>query len=265
MSIGPATADFVGPDVLSFVRRDDSDVLNVNTLAAGGATVNVLGGVSVQLLIDLQAPAPGNAETFEVRLYDKDVFGPATADMPWLILGVTPILTADLVVTADSPGGVMFTVLLTGDDQVRTSTYDVAIVTKRAPGGLLDTLLNLADNVNINLPLAELGSIDMGTLLEGNAIDNTLVEPAAIINALDASLLAAAINSQTFDALVDFNRDGLVDPVGGGPDLALLIGSYLRFSPVIVVAVIVRRREPPLVTEDGKKPILDWTNRPLGG
>ena len=111
-------------------------------------------------------------------------------------------------------------------------------MTKRTTGGLLDTLLNLADNVNINLPLAELGSVDMGTLLEGTAINDTLVEPAAIINALAASLLAVAINNQIFDPLVDFNRDGLVDPPGGGPDPALLIGNYLQFSPVIVVAVI---------------------------
>ena len=70
----------------------------------------------------------------------------------------------------------------------------------------------------------------MGTLLEGNAIDDPSVEPASIINALDASLLAAAINEQKFDPRVDFNRDGKVD----NADLELLKKNYLRFSPFII-------------------------------
>ena len=76
----------------------------------------------------------------------------------------------------------------------------------------------------------------MGTLLEGNAADDDpAIEPASVINALDASVLAAAINNQQFDADTDFNRDGLVDTrTGVQPDLDLLKPNYFQFSPCIL-------------------------------
>lgn len=75
------------------------------------------------------------------------------------------------------------------------------------------------------------GTIDMGTLLEGNAIDDDpATEPGSVINALGASLLAAAINEGTNDPSVDFTRNGTVDQ----DDLDLLKANYLRFSPIPV-------------------------------
>ena len=73
--------------------------------------------------------------------------------------------------------------------------------------------------------------MDMGTLPEGNAVDDPGAEPTSIINALDASVLAAAISKQSFDPRVDFDRDGDVD-LG---DLKLLEANYLKASPVVLV------------------------------
>ena len=70
------------------------------------------------------------------------------------------------------------------------------------------------------------------------------MEPASIVNALDASLLAAAFGTsesnqevvfegdlKKFDRRVDFDRDGDVDAA----DFQILKDNFLEFSPVIVV------------------------------
>ena len=230
VSIGPADVKFVEGTAAT---SDAASVLR----SAFPAEVKVQGDVGVQLKVNLQAPAPNNNERFLVALYKKGVFGPATADMPWLIFGATPVYTADLLVTADSgSGGKGFTVLLTGDDVVRTGIYDVTIVTVRGSGGLKDTLANLRDNLNIDRPPDDLEMpliTDMKTLLEGNAVNDTRpnVELSTIVNALDASLLAAVIKAGSYDVRVDFTRDGgTVDDA----DFNLLQSNYLKFSPVIL-------------------------------
>ena len=235
--IGLASIDFDRERTAA--TGDGSSVLR-NTFRA---TVNVQ-GLIVELDVALQAvPASGHNVVFDVKLYGRDVFGPATADMPWLIFNASPIRSfTNLVGTADQTGA-KFTVLVS---QIRLDVYDITIVAKR-DGGLKDTLVNLRDDVNIDRPRAELGSINMGTLLKGNAMDNPrgpTVEPASIVNALDASLLAAAFSTsetnpiQVFggdvkrlDPRVDFDRDGDVDE----DDFELLKANYLKFSPVILV------------------------------
>ena len=111
---------------------------------------------------------------------------------------------------------------------IELDVYDIAISAQRN-GGLKDTLVNLRDDI----PPEELAAVDMGTLPEGNVVDDLPpgAEPTSIINALDASVLAAAISKQSFDSRVDFDRDGDVDV----DDLKLLEANYLKASPVVLV------------------------------
>ena len=181
---------------------------------------------------------------FVVRLYDHEAFSPGIANEPWLMFTGdhgTPALTFTGAATNITSGDNLNTVIgagisiITIDTGDRTFTLRLAGVTPRFYDIAIEanhTLINVKDDVAVHI--GPTSFIDMGEVLEGNAI-NDASELASIINALDASLLAAAINNQVFDARVDFNRDGLVDPKQGNqPDLALLIANYLRFSPIIV-------------------------------
>ena len=236
-SIGPAPVKFDTDTAKTFANRVTSPVLRRDTLPKNGSLVRVQGMVAVKFTVNLQAPAPNNNERFTITLYKKGAFGPAIADRPWLIFNATGDVVRTVILTADaSAGGKGFTLLLTGDNKVRTGVYDITIVTKRGSGGLKDTLANLRDNVNIDRPPDDLEKpliTDMKTLLEGNAVNDTRlnVELSTIINALDASLLAAVIKAGSYDVRVDFTRDGgTVDDA----DFNLLQSNYLKFSPVIL-------------------------------
>ena len=194
------------------------------------------------LEVTLQAvPAPGDDNVrFDVTLYDSGVLGPGNRDSPWLVFEAQAedvrFSFTDLIGTPDATGK-KFTVLL--PPEVGPDVYDITIVAKR-DGGLLDTLVNLRDDVRINPPPEALEIVSMGTLLEGSAMDDPRpgVEPASIINSLDASVLVAAlgidrangiVTGGQFDPSVDFNRDGTVD----GADVEILKANYFEFSPVL--------------------------------
>ena len=179
---------------------------------------------------------------FRVRLYDKDAFGPAIAGTPWRLFESTPVRTFTIEPqTGGVPQDRTFTLVL---QDVTPGFYDITIEANH-------TLVNLRDDVPVHTGA---GILDMGTkdgpnpqpLLEGNAIDDPRpgVEPASIVNALDASLLASAFGTsennpevvfqgdlKKFDRRADFNRDGRVNQV----DFDLLKANFLIFSPVIVV------------------------------
>ncbi len=241
------TAANIGRADVNFAPVPDTDA------KLGGATVlrdtfdaqvKVEGLVDVEIKVDLQAPAPNDTETFQVKFYASGDFPTSTADQPWLIFNQAPVRTIDLVVAADDFGGTEFTLVLTGANQIDTDVYVITIGTKRS-GDLRDTLVNLKDDVDIDRPPIDLEgqlTIDMGVLLEGNAIDGP-GDLSPVINARDASVLVAAFGTSTavlsavvdgdtknFDARVDLDRDGDVDQ----DDLDILIGNFLRFSPVIL-------------------------------
>ena len=75
--------------------------------------------------------------TFDVNLYDKGVFGPATADKPWLIFEKSAVRTFKGV-TGDRADRT-FTLLLTDVDP---RFYDITIETNH-------TLVNLRDDVGV--------------------------------------------------------------------------------------------------------------------
>ena len=199
---------------------------------------------------------------FKVRLYNRDAFGPDIAgDMRWRLFESTPLRTfgIELIQTGGAPGFQVLRTEVTIDVvDLRSGDRTFTLRLRGVAPGFFDitieanhTLVNLRDDVPVH---GLMGVLDMGTkdgpnpqpLLEGNAIDDPRpgVEPASIVNALDASLLAAAFGTsesnqevvfegdlKKFDRRADFDRDGDVDAA----DFQILKDNFLEFSPVIVV------------------------------
>ena len=106
---------------------------------------------------------------------------------------------------------------------VSPDTYDITVVSEH-------TLLNVKRNVLISSPT---NMVNMGTLLEGNADDNN------VINLKDFAILASAWLTSNgpsfFDTRADFDRNLDVNTL----DLRLLTKNWLRSAPI----------EIPLTTE----------------
>ena len=213
-TVGRASIDF-DPDKL----RTDAEINGTSIIGdLLGSRVKVEGIVDLVLDVGLQAvPASGDNVRFDVGLGQEGA----------------PVRFFEQV-TGDQAGP---NFILTIPD-VRTDVYEIGITAIR-DGGLKDTLRNLRIDVDIDRAPDDAAApliVDMGVLLEGNAIDDDV-----IINALDLSLLASAIRDGTDDPRVDFDRDGDVD----GDDLDLICGeawdssdgvppcaNYLKSSPV---------------------------------
>jgi hypothetical protein len=101
---------------------------------------------------------------------------------------------------------------------VTAGTYDISVVSPQC-------LINVKRSVVITAPAT---NVNMGTLLEGNANDDS------IINIQDFGLLAAAYGKSTgasgFNIQADFDRSGTINIT----DFGLLAASYGKFSPQIV-------------------------------
>ncbi len=99
---------------------------------------------------------------------------------------------------------------------VAPGTYDIAAFGE-------STLMNVARSVIISDPNT---SVDLGTLLEGNASQDD------IVNLDDYAVLSMCwLTSEAqaeYDVRADFDRDGFVDAA----DLLLMAGNWLRTSPV---------------------------------
>jgi hypothetical protein len=99
---------------------------------------------------------------------------------------------------------------------IEPGTYDIAVHGETA-------LMNVKRNVAISAPRL---SIDMGTLLEGNANQDN------IVNLEDYAILSncwlASESSPDYDIKSDLDRNGLVNPA----DLYLLASNWLGSSPV---------------------------------
>ena len=99
---------------------------------------------------------------------------------------------------------------------VPPATYDIAILGE-------STLMNVKRGVVVLVPNT---SVDLGTLLEGNANqDNAIdLDDCAV---LSAAWLASKEQPQ-YDTRTDFDRNGLINAA----DLSLLAANWLRSSPV---------------------------------
>jgi hypothetical protein len=95
--------------------------------------------------------------------------------------------------------------------------YDVAVVSPH-------TLLSVRRGASVSRPLA---SVNIGTLYEGNANDDNVVDIQ------DFGILAGAflkMTGQGYDARADFDRNGVVNIV----DFGLLAGNFMKSAPVTV-------------------------------
>ena len=194
-----------------------------------GATVNLIVKASLET-----SPVASVGAEFTIKLYDAGAFPPQNLSAPWdfFTQNNVPSLTVTVTLDADDPSVTTDLTDLTGRTflinvgSIDTGFYDITVEADH-------TLVNLRDNVGIHVGLA--GAVPMGTLLEGNAVDDPrgAIEPATIVNALDASVLAAAISEFRPDPRADFNPDG----ANGDADKDLLTKNYLLCSP--------RLQDPP--------------------
>ena len=172
---------------------------------------------TLALQVTLQGTGtPAVAPKFNVKLYNSGASRDPN-DPSWAIFAKTPISTFSGL-TGTLLSGRTYTVSI---PSVTTGFYDITIESDH-------TLVNLKDDARVHLAYSS--AIDMGTLKEGNAIDDTR-EGSSIINALDASALATELQKSKVtdrNPNVDFNRDGSVTAA----DLTLLQENYLDFSPV---------------------------------
>ena len=99
---------------------------------------------------------------------------------------------------------------------VAPGTYDITVLGE-------STLLNAKRNVVISAPQT---SVDLGTLLEGDANNDN------VVNFGDCAIMSTCwLLSKDFakyDARTDFDRDGLINVA----DLCLLAANWLRSSPI---------------------------------
>ncbi len=99
---------------------------------------------------------------------------------------------------------------------VAPGTYDITAISEH-------TLINVKRNVIISTPST---AVDMGTLLEGNANDDS------IINISDFGILAVSYmcteGEPCYDARADFDRNGIINI----SDFGLLAVNYMEYSPI---------------------------------
>jgi hypothetical protein len=99
---------------------------------------------------------------------------------------------------------------------VAPSTYDISTISEH-------TLINVRRSVVVSAPNT---SVNMGTLLEGNANQDE------IVNFDDYAILSmcwlASKGQSAYNAMTDFDRDGLINMF----DLSLLANNWLKSSPI---------------------------------
>jgi hypothetical protein len=127
------------------------------------------------------------------------------------VLNDTPLAQFNLTTTKSGSTAICQCSLIPG-------TYDVTVVSEH-------TLINVRRNVTISLPST---SVNMGTLLEGNANNDT------IVNISDFGILAVSFGKMVgqpgYDARADFDRNGIINI----SDFGLLAVNFTKMSPIEV-------------------------------
>ena len=169
----------------------------------GDAIVKIIPGVRVDISVILQGGGrPGEGWVVPITI---NFFEPG-AD----VLNDTPVYEFDLTtVKSDSKATCQCIGIL-------PDTYDITVVSEH-------TLMNVRRDVVISVPSR---SVDMCTLLEGNANDDNT------INISDFGILAVSFmkseGEEGYDARADFDRNGIIDI----HDFGLLAVSFMITSPV---------------------------------
>ena len=242
---GQSTALLPGIRYFWRIQGKDSTGSDPRASAFSSPAAFITTGGSVTLTLDIALEGIGGAPTdFLVSLYEATAFRGIEA-APFLLYQRDPVATRTFRGLTGTASGDKryFTLVLIG---VETDYYDITVEADR-------TLANLVDDV----PVDTGGTLDMGMLLAGNAVEDTTgVELASVINALDTSVLMAAFGTslnqpcplplpgadptdpcetnlvdgdvKEFDPRADFNRDAVIDEA----DFDILKANYLQFSPV---------------------------------
>ena len=187
-------------------------------------------GAQVNVTLNLSVEGTGDGPVdITVKLYSSGAFR-GIEGMPWLLFGKSVIRTFNF--TRHGWNGrhgqptTNFTLVLPG---VTTGFFDITVEAD-------NSLISLMDDVGVHLGQTTV-TMDSPVLV-GNAVDDARldandlpVEPASIINALDASKMVAFIGTTNpgLIAVLDFDRDNDVD----NDDFDLLKKNYLRFSPIL--------------------------------
>ncbi|MCL0095651.1 cohesin domain-containing protein [Dehalococcoidia bacterium] len=183
-------------------------------IAIPGTHANATVEISPKVPVDISMVLQGGArpdEGWEIPV-TINFFQPGAdvlADTPVKSLTVTTVKVEDRAVA-----------------QVRIApgTYDVTVASET-------TLINVRRNVDIPPPVVLIVDpptpvVDMGTLLEGNANGDH------VINIADFSILAGSFGKaegdEAFDRRADFDRNGIVNIA----DFSLLAGNFMKTSPV---------------------------------
>jgi subtilase family serine protease len=131
--------------------------------------------------------------------------------------------TPDSDVLSDTPlADYNLTAVVTGDtatvniNDLAEGNYDVTVSSEH-------TLINVKRNVAVSLPST---SVNMGTLLEGNANNDFGIDCGDLSLLADSWLLTE--EARGFNQMADFDRNRLID----NNDFALLAGNWWKTSPV---------------------------------
>jgi hypothetical protein len=169
----------------------------------GSGTCTIVAGINVDITVGLQGfnrPDAAWQVPLNVKFFTPgaDVLS-ATAQYNFTLTASKVNSTAQVCCSCIQPG-----------------SYDVSI-------GSAHTLINVKRHITISLTSYQ---VDLGTLLEGNANNNE------VINIVDFSILAGAYNKNNgeagYNAMADFDGSGRVSMA----DFSLLSGNYTRVSPV---------------------------------
>jgi hypothetical protein len=207
------TAALTTPVTISLSGTSTTSMVDLGGLAIAGthanASVQLVPGANVNFSLVLQGGARlegGWVVPLTVKLFTPGTIAPTD------ILAASPVYTFDLI-TAKSGS-----VAIAQANGVPPGTYDISVVSPHC-------LINVKRSVVIAAPST---NVNLGTLLEGNANDD------AVINIQDFGLLAAAYGKQSgqsgFDARVDFDRSGTINIA----DFGLLAADYGKHSPLAV-------------------------------
>jgi hypothetical protein len=171
-----------------------------DTLSDGTVTI---ADALVDISMSLQGGARPDPEGWEIPVTVK-FFNPGAN-----VMNDTPLVQFDLMTTKSGSTSICQCSTVPG-------VYDVTVVSEH-------TLMNVRRNVTISLPST---SINMGTLLKGNANDDS------IINISDFGILAVSfgkIDGQPgYDARADFDCNGIINI----SDFGLLAVNFAKMAPM---------------------------------
>jgi hypothetical protein len=194
-----AAADLNGdsrPDIVVANSQSDTVSVLLNNGTENGTKIDI----SV-LLQGSQRPESGWIVPLTVKFFTPGA----------VVMTATPVYTFNLT-TAKAGGNA--TAQCTG---VMPGNYDITAVSEH-------TLVNVKRNVTVIAPST---MVNLGTLLEGNANNNNL------INIQDFGLLATSygkiIGNPSFNVMADFDRNDIVNIF----DFGLLATNYLKIAPIV--------------------------------